>query len=487
MTHWFLLALLGLATYLILERGVAKVTTVAWQWLWVVIMLPPLVVVLSQTVWASPPPTLLVLALFVGSYVVSIILLQRGKLKIPPPPPMPVTSATAEADAANPIQHVPISEVSRDQVSGCFPWEVFQVQKVEYRPQAIICRGNLRTEAEAAYTQVADKVAAHFGERFLLVLQEGLAGKPFFALVPNTSAQRDPAAKESPWLAIALAVATLITLVTASIPAPLMTLADLRDPEVLIPRFSYALALLVIIGAHEWSRFVTARRHGVATSWPYFIPVPFALGTFGALVNLKAPVPNRKVLFDLATSGPVVGGSLALLMLLIGLSQSTVAPFPAAEEGQVLVTLQNIDPRFSLFLTLVSKIVLGSTWGADQIIQLHPLAFAGWVGLLIIAFNLTPVGQLDGGHMVHAIYGQAMGASIGRIARILVLLVALSGQPLLMMWAILLFFITSADEPALNDVTELDEGRDFLGLGLLALMVLIVVPTPVFLQTLIGV
>jgi len=486
MTHWFLLALLGLATYLILERGVAKVTTVAWQWLWVVIMLPPLVVVLSQTVWATPPPTLLVLALFVGSYVVSIILLQRGKLKTPPP--LPVTPTATVADPANAIsQHVPISEVSRDQVSGCFPWEVFQVQKVEYRPQAIICRGNLRTEPDLAYTQVADKVAAHFGERFLLVLQEGLAGKPFFALVPNTSARRDPNEKERPWLAIALAVVTLITLVTAAIPSPLMTLAELRDPEILAPRLSYALALLVILGGHEWSRFVTARRHGIATSWPYFIPVPFALGTFGALVNLKAPVPNRKVLFDLATSGPVVGGSLALLMLLIGLSQSTVAPFPAAEEGRVLVTLQNIDPRFSLFLTLVSKIVLGSTWGADQIIQLHPLAFAGWVGLLIIAFNLTPVGQLDGGHMVHAIYGQAMGANIGRIARVLVLLVALSGQPLLMMWAILLFFITSADEPALNDVTDLDEGRDFLGLGLLALMVLIVVPAPVFLQTLIGV
>ncbi|MEN9205605.1 MAG: site-2 protease family protein [Thermostichales cyanobacterium SZTDM-1c_bins_54] len=487
MSQWFLLALLGLASYLILQRSVARVTTVAWQWLWVVIMLPPAVVVLFQTVWSTPPPTLLVLLLFLGSYIASVVILQRGKLKSPP------AEATADQPLAsleppNPIKdHIPIKEISREQISRCFPWQVFQVHKVEYRPQAIICRGNLRAEPDAAYQEVSQQVASQFGQRFLVVLQEGMAGKPFFALVPNPAVRREPALPESPVLAILLAVATLFTTLTAAVPSPLMHLADLRDPQLLLPRLAYGGGLVLILAAHEWSRWSAARYHGIPTSWPYLIPIPYALGTFGALLNLKGPVPNRKVLFDLSCSGPLVGGCLALLLLVMGLLRSTVTEFPAAENGRVGVTLQQIDPRFSILLTLLSKMVLGSRWGADQIIDLHPLAFAGWVGLLVIAFNLTPVGQLDGGHLAHAIYGQGMGANIGRVTRFLVILVGLTIQPLLLMWGILLFFITSADEPALNDVTELDERRELLGLGLLTAMVLTVIPAPPFLQALLGV
>jgi len=489
MSHWLLLALLGLASYLILQRSVARVTTVSWQLLWVVIMIPPGVVVLFQTLWGTSPPTLLVLGLFLASYIASVVLLQRGQLKPPAPEQAnPQLQPKNEAELPNPIsEHIPIKDISREQVSQCFPWEVFQVHKVEYRPQAIICRGNLRAEPDSAYQQVADQVSSHFGQRFLLVLQEGMAGKPFFALVPNPAARRAADLPESPVFPVVLALATLVTTVTAAVPSPLMQLADLRDPQLLLPRLAYGCGLVLILAAHEWSRWGSARYHKIPTSWPYFIPVPYALGTFGALVNLKAPVPNRKVLFDLAVSGPLVGGCLAILVLILGLLRSTVTAFPEAENGRVSVTLQHIDPRFSVLLTLLSKIVLGSQWGPDQIIQLHPLAFAGWVGLLIIAFNLTPVGQLDGGHLVHAIYGQAMGATIGRITRILVITVGLTIQPLLLMWGILLFFMTSADEPALNDVTELDEKRELLGLGLLTLMVLIVIPTPPFLQAWIGV
>jgi len=491
MSHWLLLALLGLASYVILQRSVARVTTVSWQLLWVVIMVPPAVVVLFQTLWGTPPPILLVLGLFLISYIASVVILQRGQLKAPTPMPAVDSHSDQSKEGEKPANlisdHIPIKEISREQVSQCFPWEVFQVQKVEYRPQAIICRGNLRTEPDSAYQQVAVQVSSHFGQRFLLVLQEGLAGKPFFALVPNPASRRDPVLPESPILPIVLAFVTLITTLTAAVPSPLMQLVDLQDPQLFLPRLAYGGALVLILAGHEWSRWACARYHGIPTSWPYFIPVPFALGTFGALVNLKAPVPNRKVLFDLSVSGSLVGGSLAMLVLIMGLLRSTVTDFPEPENGRVSVTLQHIDPRFSLLLTLLSRIVLGSQWGQDQIIQLHPLAFAGWLGLLIIAFNLTPLGQLDGGHLVHAIYGQAMGANIGRITRILVILVGLTIQPLLLMWGILLFFITSADEPALNDVTELDERRELLGLGLLTLMVLIVTPTPPFLQVWIGV
>jgi membrane-associated protease RseP (regulator of RpoE activity) len=104
----------------------------------------------------------------------------------------------------------------------------------------------------------------------------------------------------------------------------------------------------------------------------------------------------------------------------------------------------------------------------------------------VVAFNLVPVGQLDGGHIVHAIYGQQMGANVGRVTRWLVLLLALTVQPWLLLWALLLFVITSADEPALNDVTELDEGRELLGLAMLSWLVLILLPVPPFLQSWLG-
>jgi membrane-associated protease RseP (regulator of RpoE activity) len=108
---------------------------------------------------------------------------------------------------------------------------------------------------------------------------------------------------------------------------------------------------------------------------------------------------------------------------------------------------------------------------------MHPLAIAGYIGLIITALNLLPVGQLDGGHIVHAMYGQRTAIVIGQITRILVFLLALSRSDLLL-WAILLFFFPLVDQPALNDVSELDNGRDILGLLALGLLIIILLPVP---------
>jgi len=139
-----------------------------------------------------------------------------------------------------------------------------------------------------------------------------------------------------------------------------------------------------------------------------------------------------------------------------------------------------------VLLAFLARLVLGDQLQPGQVIDLHPLAFAGWLGLVVVAFNLVPVGQLDGGHIVHAIYGQQMGANVGRVTRWLVLLLALTVQPWLLLWALLLLVITSADEPALNDVAELDEGRELLGLAMLSWLVLILLPVPPFLQSWLG-
>jgi membrane-associated protease RseP (regulator of RpoE activity) len=503
MADWILLALVGSTTYLLLQKSVARLSKVPWRILWLVMMIPPLLWVLGRQVFQYEMPPLLMLGLFLASwlflasYFTSMTLARRGRLQPPPAGSQAgVENTPAERDpeteegeeegaAAAPIS---ISEVSREKLNRCFPWNVFYLQSVEYRPQAIICRGNLRADPTEAYEQVQRNVETTFGKRFLVVLQEGFAGKPFFALVPNPAARRSlTRQREWPLLALGLLLFTFWTTLTAGAQASGVSPDRLLHLPSLLKGLPYAVGILAILGSHEGIRYWVARRHGIKTSLPYFIPVPFVLGTFGAFIELKEPVPNRKVLFDIAVAGPLAGSLVSLTMLLVGLVFSTPGDPPAGPEGQPTpISFHRIDPRLSVLLAILARLVLGDQLQPGQVIDLHPLAFAGWLGLVVVAFNLVPVGQLDGGHIVHAIYGQQMGANVGRVTRWLVLLLALTVQPWLLLWALLLFVITSADEPALNDVTELDEGRELLGLAMLSWLVLILLPVPPFLQSWLG-
>ncbi|MFS8907009.1 site-2 protease family protein [Synechococcus sp. OH2] len=509
MADWILLALVGSTTYLLLQKSVARLSKVPWRILWLVMMMPPLIWVLGRQVFQYEMPPLLMLGLFLASYFTSMTLVRRGRLRPPTAGSQPGAENTSpvvgsdreslpeaeeeeEDSAADPVSaaiaHTPISEVPREKLNHCFPWNVFYLQSVEYRPQAIICRGNLRADPTEAYERVQRNVENTFGKRFLVVLQEGFAGKPFFALVPNPAARRSLTRQEEwPLLALGLLLFTFWTTLTAGAQAFGVSPDRLLHLPSLLQGLPYAVGILAILGSHEGIRYWVARRHGIKTSLPYFIPVPFVLGTFGAFIELKEPVPNRKVLFDIAVAGPLAGSLVALAMLLLGLVFSTPAEPPPVPEGQPTpISFHRIDPRLSVLLAILARMVLGDQLQPGQVIDLHPLAFAGWLGLVVVAFNLVPVGQLDGGHLVHAVYGQQMGANVGRVTRWLVLLLALTVQPWLLLWALLLFVISSADEPALNDVTELDEGRELLGLGMLTLLVLILLPVPPFLQTWLG-
>jgi membrane-associated protease RseP (regulator of RpoE activity) len=122
-------------------------------------------------------------------------------------------------------------------------------------------------------------------------------------------------------------------------------------------------------------------------------------------------------------------------------------------------------------------LALGSELTSKMAIKLHPVAVAGYIGLVVTALNLMPVGQLDGGHIVHAMFGQRTGATIGQITRLLVLVLSFR-VPDLRFWAIILLFMPVADEPALNDVSELDNWRDLLGFLALVILVSILLPAP---------
>ena len=479
----FWLLVLGIFSFIIVQRSVGGMTRTPIWLLWFVMMLPAF----TLAGWVAingadePAPPGLLLALFIACPILYLVLLQWGRSPATKPTPSDSALGT-EQPAPQPTKPVlrPIDKEEEATLHRCFPWTVYYLQNIEYRPQAMICRGQLRASPTEAYETVSANIQNNFGNRFLVVFQESLAGQPVFALVPNPKAK--PEAKPSnqkltrPGLALGLLVVTLFTTTAAGAYLAGVTEDQLQEaPRLFLQGLPYALALMAILGCHELGHYLMARRYKLDVTLPYFIPVPFFLGTFGAFIQLKSLLPNRRALFDVGIAGPLSGLVVTLPLLLWGLSLSEVVPMP--EEGASLLNFEALDPTASLMLALLSKLMLGASLGADQAIHLHPVAIAGCLGLVVTALNLMPVGQLDGGHIVHAMYGQRMGAIIGQVARLLVLLLVFV-HPELLVWAILLFFIPAVDEPALNDVTELDNRRDMIGLVALTLLVLIILPAP---------
>ncbi|HBB32413.1 MAG TPA: site-2 protease family protein [Cyanobacteria bacterium UBA9273] len=374
----------------------------------------------------------------------------------------------------------PITKQEETELRNCFPWGVYYLQNVEYRPQAVLCRGKLRTNPDTAYRTVRENIEAEFGDRFFVIFQESLSGKPFFALVPNPYAQpKTKTETESltrPGLALALLLITLFTttMMGATQIAGLSMEQVQENPVLLLQGLSYAAALMAILSTHELGHYLVAILYKMRTTLPYFIPVPFFLGTFGAFIQMRSPVPNRKALFDVAIAGPIAGLVVTLPLLWWGLAHSSTVQL---SEVSGLLNIDSLNPRFSLLLSLLSKWAMGSKLTLGMAIDLHPVAVAGYIGLVVTAFNLMPVGQLDGGHIVHAMFGQRMGAAIGQITRLLMLALALIETDLLV-WAIILILMPVADEPALNDVSELDNWRDLSGFLALVILVSIVLPVP---------
>jgi membrane-associated protease RseP (regulator of RpoE activity) len=171
----------------------------------------------------------------------------------------------------------------------------------------------------------------------------------------------------------------------------------------------------------------------------------------------------------------LAGFVITLPVLAWGLSLSQVVA--VNPKALALTNFNALSPQVSILLSVLSHLCLGAKLGLDQAIDLHPMAIAGYLGLVVTAMNLMPVGQLDGGHIVHAMFGQRVGAVIGHVARLLLLLLSIV-QVELRLWALVLIFMSPVDEPALDDVSELDDRRDALGLLAIAILLIIVLPMP---------
>lgn len=174
----------------------------------------------------------------------------------------------------------------------------------------------------------------------------------------------------------------------------------------LVEGIPFAATLLGILTVHEFGHFFAARRWGVKASLPYFIPLPYIsfLGTLGAVIRIRSPIPHKRALLDIGASGPLAGFVVALAACFVGLPQSRVVDTGYFDQ----LPFADPEPFWQLgappIFALLSGLLMPVTEPGDMVL-LSPVAFAGWVGLFITAFNLFPVGQLDGGHVSYAVFG----------------------------------------------------------------------------------
>lgn len=253
------------------------------------------------------------------------------------------------------------------------------------------------------------------------------------------------------------------------------SVASLFDPRVVGLGFLYALALMIILTGHELGHYLTCRRYGVLATYPYFIPGPPFLGTFGAFIRIKSPVRFKHQIFDVGANGPLTGFALALPALVIGLAFSKVGPVP--------VTPDTISFGEPLLFRLLSGLFFGRIPEGSSLI-LHPIGFAGWVGLLVTAINLVPLGQLDGGHVAYALLGRRARL----LSRIMVGFLVVMGLVFHLTWlilaAVLLFFefrskMRLQHPPVLDEDAPLGTKRTILSIVILLIFILSFIPDPV--------
>lgn len=270
------------------------------------------------------------------------------------------------------------------------------------------------------------------------------------------------------WIHVALFLATLVTTTMAG--AMLNGVDLLRQPGEFIVGLPFSLTLLTILLVHELGHYTSARIHGVHTTLPFFIPAPTFIGTFGAFISMRSAPADRKALFDVAAAGPLAGLVLAIPAVILGLNLSSIDAAPEQAGGGV--TLGS-----SLLLTLLTKLTLGH-FPHDINIAIHPVGFAGWIGLFVTALNLLPVGQLDGGHITYALFG-SRHVWISRLAFLFIFSLGLlrwwDGW---LVWGILLLFLGFRHPQCQNPSTPLDFKRTVLAWGMVAVLIVTFIPAP---------
>ena len=261
----------------------------------------------------------------------------------------------------------------------------------------------------------------------------------------------------------------------------------------------FALSLIAILGAHEFGHYLAGRYHGVHVTLPYFIPFPLSsFGTMGAFINMKETPKNRRHLFDIGVAGPFAGLVVAIPVLILGLSLSRIEMLPSAVAPQSPLQLEGNSILYLLLKLLVFGRLLPApaTFGdlsplvywlryfftgspaplGGMDVMLHPVAWAGWAGILVTSLNLIPAGQLDGGHILYVLIGRKAAERLRPV--VLLILVTLgmvwTGW---WFWAVLVFVLGRGYDEPMDQITELDGRRK--ALAVLAMIIFVITFSPV--------
>jgi membrane-associated protease RseP (regulator of RpoE activity) len=244
------------------------------------------------------------------------------------------------------------------------------------------------------------------------------------------------------------------------------------QPSLIYKGLPFAAAVMFVLGSHELAHYLVAKRRGMRASLPFFIPLPFIspVGTLGALIQLKGAIPDRKSLFDVGVAGPLVGLTAAVVVTIVGLLLPPITP------GTAL--MPTVALGVPILFALIEKVVpVAST-------SLHPIAFAGWVGMLITSLNLLPVGQLDGGHIARALSGEKTTYISAAVPLMLMTggiyysLSGLNGEMLLFWGLFTLLFAAGGHPQPINDMKKLDTKRVVLGIIAFGLCIACFTPIP---------
>jgi membrane-associated protease RseP (regulator of RpoE activity) len=246
-----------------------------------------------------------------------------------------------------------------------------------------------------------------------------------------------------------------------------------RDWQLLVRGLWYSLTILSVLGAHEMGHYVACRRYQVDATLPYFLPLPppFFTGTLGAVIRIREAFPTKAILFDIGVAGPIAGFLIVVPALFVGLSMSTIVPAPAANVNLIYLG----EP---LLFQWASHLVFGPV--ADgYTLNMHPIVFASWFGMLATALNLLPFGQLDGGHITYATLGRwSTPISIATVSTAVVMtFFATSWLVMTVMMVVMLLLFGPRHPRVIYEHEPIGRGRQIV--AMLALVILIVCFTPV--------
>jgi membrane-associated protease RseP (regulator of RpoE activity) len=347
--------------------------------------------------------------------------------------------------------------------------DIFRVERQEVRGTTFAWGGHLLVEPARALALIEPRLK-RFGYTPFLGRQADLV---WIRAVPLGDVKETA----RPGLNLLLFVLTLLSTLAAGYliagSFPFITFNPFLRPLRLLDGVPFSFTLIAILGTHEFGHYFTARRYGASVSLPFFIPAPppiFLFGTMGAVIRMRSPARDRNSLFDIAVAGPLAGLVVAVPALLLGLSWSQVAKIPAGGA----MTFGD-----SLLMRLATWLVFGPI-PAGMDVFVHPVALAAWVGLFVTALNLFPVGQLDGGRIAYALFGEwHRRISIATFGGLIALGVGFWSLNWIVFAGLILVLMGFHHAPPLDDLTPVSRGRYVLGVFCLILLVLLIPPVPI--------